>query len=166
MSAGVKVRRVPNPEVEKHIAELQRMTKAEARVGWFEGDGYPDGTPVAYVASIHEFGAPAQGIPPRPFMRTTIDEKRASWANIARNSAVGILKGSSTVGEAVELLGLKVAGDIRKTISKIQSPPLKQKTIDARKNRASGKIHATTIAKPLVDTRHMVDTLQNVTVSK
>ena len=43
-----------------------------AQVGFPSGINYEDGTNVAYVATIQEFGAPEANIPPRPFMRPTV----------------------------------------------------------------------------------------------
>jgi len=45
------------------LAGLDGLT---GKTGYFETAKYPDGTPVAYVATIQEFGYPAGGIPARP----------------------------------------------------------------------------------------------------
>ena len=36
-----------------------QIKKSKLEVGFFESAKYPDGTPVAYVAAIQEFGNPA-----------------------------------------------------------------------------------------------------------
>ena len=50
-----------------------------AQVGLPSGINYEDGTPVAQVAAIQEFGAPAQKIPARPFIRPTVKEQKEQW---------------------------------------------------------------------------------------
>ena len=52
---------------------------ATLQVGFLDGATEADGTSVALIASIQEFGAPSRGIPPRPFMRTTIAEHSPTW---------------------------------------------------------------------------------------
>ena len=47
-----------------------------AQIGFPSGNNYEDGTPVAYVAAIQEFGAPAVNIPARPFMQPTVRQKK------------------------------------------------------------------------------------------
>ena len=47
-----------------------------AQIGFPSGQHYPDGTNVAYVAAIQEFGAPAVNIPPRPFMQPTVKAQK------------------------------------------------------------------------------------------
>ena len=51
-------------------AEKARIKRV--RVGFFSTAKYDDGTSVANVAGIQEFGAPAVGIPERPFFRQSI----------------------------------------------------------------------------------------------
>jgi hypothetical protein len=58
---------------------LQTLGNKVGKVGWFEGAKYPDGTQVAYVATIQEYGYSPKNIPPRPFMRPTIVKYRNTW---------------------------------------------------------------------------------------
>ena len=51
----------------------------EVRVGFLEGATYPDGSSVASVAAINNFGAPAAGIPARPFFSSMIANKSPDW---------------------------------------------------------------------------------------
>ena len=64
-------------------AYLTRLSKkversAVLRVGFLEGATYPNGTPVAMIAAIQEFGAPKAGIPPRSYFRPLIAKSGAS----------------------------------------------------------------------------------------
>lgn len=127
-----------------HIA-LQDLGGLTGKTGYFETARYTDGTPVAYVATIHEFGYPAGGIPARPTMRPTADAKRAEWAETMRKGAKAALNGQMTARDALERLVLVAAGDISDTIAALNTPALDPRTIAAKG-----------FSKPLVDTGLML----------
>ena len=143
---------------------LKQLDGKVAKVGWFEGARYDDknSTPVAYVAAIQEFGYQPKNIPARPFMRPTVIAQQNTWKKIAEYGAKQVLLGNQTIGDVLENLGLKAAGDVKKTISKIVTPALSQRTIDARLARRSDKTTLGLLTKPLIDTGHMLATLTNI----
>lgn len=118
--------------IKQAIKDLERTS---SRVGWFESAKYEDGTPVAYVATIQEFGYAAGGIPPRPFFRPTIAEQQGAWRTLIGQAVKGMINGKRSPYQVMELLGLQGAGDVRKTISLITAPPLSLLTLMARKAR-------------------------------
>lgn len=128
---------------EKLDAYLRQIAgKIEApgtlRVGFLEGATYPDGTSVATVAAIQEFGAPAQNIPPRPFFRGMIHDHADEWGGIL----AGLLKTNDYDGAAaLALMGDGIAGQLRDSIVKLTDPPLAPSTIAAKGS-----------SKPLVET--------------
>lgn len=134
------------------------------KVGWFEKSKYDDkdATPVAMVAAQNEYGNPNKHIPARPFMRPTIIEKENEWKAIANKGAKEIIKGNQTVDDVLELIGLKAAGDIKRTITKIYEPPLSPRTIAARVSKRSNKTTMGLLTKPLIDTGYMINSLTNV----
>ncbi len=134
--------------IPKELADIQ------AEVGWFEGNNYEDGTPVAYVATIHEFGAPSQNIPPRPTMGPTVKANTDEYLKQLGFAAKGVQNGKITGQDAMQLIGEKVAGDIRESISRLESPPLKPATVEQKG-----------FSKPLIDTGQMLNSL-TATVSK
>jgi len=99
---------------------------ATLRVGWLENSTYPDGTPTAMVAAIVEYGRPSIGQPPRPAFRNMIADKSGEWpAAIA-----GLLKSNNYDAVlALKQTGDAVAGQLRDSIAKITSPPLKPATV-------------------------------------
>jgi hypothetical protein len=125
------------------------------KTGYFETAKYPDGTPVAYVATIHEYGAAGQGIPARPTMRPTAADKRTEWAGLMAKGARDALNGKMTSRDALERLTLRAAGDVSKAISALQTPALSPRTI-ARKG----------FDKPLVDTGLMLRSVTGVVEPK
>jgi hypothetical protein len=151
-----KVRHTPGPGAKALAVAVKGLNGAQAKVGWFPSAKYEDGTPVALVAVVQEFGSPTKGIPPRPFMRTTAAEKKAEWSRDAHVLSKADVNGQLQPGAVLDGLAQKAEGDVRQTISKVLSPPLSERTIQARKRRHSkGKASS----KPLVDTGIMLNTL-------
>jgi hypothetical protein len=146
----LKVKRTINTAV---LDKLQSQIKnASAKVG-FLGGMHEDGkTPVAYIASVHEFGVASKGIPPRPFMRPTVAEQKQEWASIAERGALAIARGNATTIDVLEAIAQTAAGDVRKTISKIQSPALSENTIKARQRKMANGKKVGNLTKPLVET--------------
>lgn len=137
------------------------------RVGWFETAHYPNGVPVALVAAVQEYGWPEHNIPPRLGMRATAERLQGAWAQIARDNAKLVIAGKMTAREAMDLLGQKAAGNVRKNITEVTSPPLKVATVKARlAGRNQGNYVMLTIAKPLVRTGHLLNTLTNTVDDK
>lgn len=195
-----KVKRKPGKtSIDKLVKKLAK-DKVTSKVGWFEGAKYEDGTPVAYVASIQEFGktfthpggtsyvirdgkaqfvkssftGPVHGItgphqiviPPRPFMRTTISERRDVWKKQAKSGAKAIIAGNSTIFNVIDAIGQGAEGDIRKKISTIQEPPLKSGTIRARQRKLADGKKVGNLTKPLVESALLVNSLTSITEQK
>lgn len=133
---------------DKLKAKLRGMAKELAkphtlRVGFLSGATYPDGTPVAMIAAINEYGAPSRGQPPRPAFRNMIAAKSKEWGP----GIAGLLKDHS-VNDALRITGEAIAGQLRQSISEITNPPLKPATI-----RRKG------FDKPWIDTGHLLQSV-------
>lgn len=135
---------------DKLEAELQRMagavTSAETvKVGFLAGATYPNGTPVAMIAAIQNWGAPRAGIPPRPFFSNMIAAKSPEWG-----PATGALLVANDYDAAKTLaqVGEAVSGQLRQSIIDTNAPPLAASTV-ARKG----------FDKPLVDTGVMLNSI-------
>lgn len=169
----------------KEIADrLADFDGLEAKIGWFPSASYEDGTPVAQVALTNEYGAPAAGIPARPFFRPTIDEKRAEWSQSVAKGAKAVVAGRMSATQVLDAVGQKAAGDVRLAISQVRSPALSPVTLMLRKWRKEGrKITGKTVGEaaaavaagesnggvsdqPLNDTGLMISTLTAVVVPK
>lgn len=124
----------------------QKMGEAKTlRVGFLENATYPNGTPVAMIAAIQNFGAPAAGIPPRPFFSNMVAEKSGEWPQ-----AIAALLPSNdfNVTKVLSLAGAAIAGQLRESITNTNDPPLAPATIK-RKG----------FAKPLIDTSQMINSV-------
>lgn len=172
--------------VEALNARLKQLEGVETKVGWFPGAKYEDGTPVAYVAAIQEFGAGP--IPPRPFFRTTVAAEKTAWSQHAAQGAKAVLKGTHTARDVMDGLGELAQEDVKETINQITAPPLSPITLELRamKHRdpalkITGKLVGEVAArvrqpgyqlaggtpdKPLVDSKLMITTLTHTTDTK
>lgn len=125
----------------KRLGEIARKLRkaASLRVGFLEGATYPtNGTPVAQIAAIMDFGAPAANIPPRPFFRNMIAEKSSEWPAALEGLVASEDYDSDKI---LKLMGEGIAGQLRQSIRDTNAPPLAPATIK-RKG----------FDKPLVDT--------------
>ncbi len=113
------------------------------RVGFLEGATYPDGTPVAMVAALLNFGI-SNG-KAWPFFTNMIEEKAPSWGGIMAN----LLRDNDyDVEIALGLMGTGIAGQLRQAIIDTVEPRLEPSTIAAKG-----------FDKPLVDTGHMLNSV-------
>lgn len=92
----------------------------EVRVGFLEGATYPNGTPVATVAALNNFGAPAAGIPPRPFFSNMVRDQSPEWGD--RFAAV-LAQADYDAQTALELMGEGIAGQLREAVIDLVGPP-------------------------------------------
>ena len=132
---------------EARLAAITAMVNnaSEVRVGCLSEATYPDGTPVAMIAAIQDFGAPAAGIPPRPFFRNMIAKKSPEWPKAIRD----LLKANQYDAlRTLQQSGEAIAGQLRQSIVDTNDPPLAPATI-----RRKG------FSKPLVDTGHMLNSV-------
>lgn len=125
---------------EKLQARLAEMAKNletghALSAGFMPGNTYPDGTPVAMVAGIQEFGAPGAGIPPRPFMRPAVAHNSSQWGDAIADQ---IVKQGYDGERTLRLVGEVVAADIQQAIVDVNEPELSQVTLMLRKMRGEG----------------------------
>lgn len=128
---------------------------ATADVGFPENAKYPDGTSVAMVAALNEFGTRTQ--PPRPFFRNTIDERAGAWAH---NTGVALKRTKYNAAAAMALVGQGAKEDVQDSIRKLTDPPLAESTIARKTKKTRKKVRGVLgPAKPLIDTAHMLNTV-------
>lgn len=141
----------------QHIEQaLKDLESKSLKVGWFDTAKYEDGTPVAYVATIQEFGYQEGGIPARPFVRPTVRDKQAEWQQMLAKGAKQVVEGNLTVAQMLDAFGASAVGDIQQAIAAVTAPALKDSTIRARKSRRKS---AGVSTKPLIDTGLMFESV-------
>lgn len=161
---------------------MKSLEEYSAQAGWFESARYDDGVPVAQVAIYNEYGT--SRIPPRPFMRPTVESKKGEWARTTGKVVSQVLRGKMSAEQGMTLVAQKAAGDIRQTITQVFEPELSPVTVLLRQWRKEGKdITGKTVGdasravaegqrgegvttKPLIDTGHMLATCTGIAVKK
>lgn len=113
------------------------------RVGFLENATYPDGTKVAMVAALLNFGI-SNG-KAWPFFTKMIAEKAPGWGK----TLADLLKHNDyDVEKSLGMMGMGIAGQLRQAITDMNEPKLEESTI-----RRKG------FEKPLVDTGHMLNSV-------
>lgn len=104
-------------------------------------------------------------IPPRPFMRPTIDRERNNWSAFMKWGAKAVLDGKMTAHNVMDILGGNAAGQVAQSIRNVSAPPLKPSTIRARLHARSDQETVGNLDKPLVDWGDMINSVTH-TVEK
>lgn len=115
------------------------------KVGWPQGKAEADGTPLAMIAAVHEFGDPERGIPERSSLRSSMQENAQKYVRLNKLNLVSILRGGLTADEALGQLGEMAKSDVQVKIRSGDFVPLKPATV-ARKGSS----------KPLIDSGQLV----------
>jgi hypothetical protein len=144
------------------------------RVGFLEGATYPNGTPVAMVAAIQNFGAPKVGIPPRPFFSNMVKDKGPGWGT----SFGKVIKHNDYDAKlSFAQMGAGIVGQLQEAIIDTNSPALSPVTVmlrgmkandstlvvtgktvgEARRRVALGLTNYGASTKPLVDSSDMLN---------
>ena len=123
----------------------------KVKVGVLSIDGVKvasgDSLNLAGIASVNEFGTKNAGkngnivIPARPFMSQTMDGNFRKYNRQTESIVVKILKGELTIEQGLDLLGVVISADLKKTITTLSSPPNAPSTIRAKRS-----------SNPLIDT--------------
>lgn len=135
MLAGTVDLRLPG--LTKLLGSLKGACKVETHVGIFEEATYPDGTAVAYVGYLNEYGGHN---PPRPFLRRTQEKQFNKWLGIYTN----VLKGgisAANIDKAHNQIGIVASQDVKITIKQWNpSDPRMNKpaTIRAKARKSAG----------------------------
>ena len=101
----------------------------------------------AAIGYIHEFGAPEENIPPRPFLipgvASAMDRIRKMLGTAARQAVSG---NRQALDRALHAIGLVAVSAVRKKITDGPFAPLAESTLASRRARG------VTRTKPLIDT--------------
>ena len=132
----MKVRRTKGVDLRKVARELEGL---RTRVGFFDTAKYPDGVPVALVATVQEHGYPQGGIPARPFFGPTRDANKERWDKTISDGIRAVSQGTGvTPLQVFEAVGLQAQGDLKRAIIAVNQPKLTESTIRGRQRKAAG----------------------------
>ena len=122
---------------------LLKKSKQKVYVG-IPGDSapYPDGTSVADVAAINEFGAGR--VPARPFLIPTINENFKKYTKIAKSPLRKYIVQEESLERILSFIGAAARNDVVRKINTLSEPPNAPLTIALKGSD-----------NPLIDTGHM-----------
>lgn len=128
------------------LAKIVQSTEGHPRVsvGFLRDATYPDGTSVAMVATVQEFGG-GNNIPPRPFFRYMVAEKSGNWPDAVR---LNLKATDYDAHRTLDRMGQGIKGELQQSIKDTNDPPLAPATIK-RKG----------FSKPLIDTSVMINSV-------
>jgi len=157
--------RKKNVKLWNHL--LKELNDFEIKGGWFEESKYDDGTPVAGIAAVQNFGAHINQtvtekqraflhyigihlkketdklniiIPARPFMDNAKERIRGQeGTEVLLKAMLQVFEGKLTMKQATEQLALYIQQVIQEELKKIQEPPLAEMTIKQRASKYVSK---------------------------
>ncbi len=157
------------PEGKRIMQELDKLQNLLVKVGFQEGQKYPDGTSVTDVAAWNELGT--VNMPSRPFMRDSVDENKEKIVAFMQAQVVDIIKNRKTAEQAFKEIGVFQKGLVQETIVNGNFEPNKGITVNGgwMKNKQSGKpfyVKGKHSTIPLIDTGEMRDSVNFVVGKK
>ena len=173
--------RKKNVKLWNHL--LKELNDFEIKGGWFEESKYDDGTPVAGIAAVQNFGAHINQtvtekqraflhyigihlkketdklniiIPARPFMDNAKERIQGQEGkDILMQELLRVFEGRQTMQQAVLRLKEWAASIVKEELTKIQSPPLARSTVKNREKRYTSKAKK---SNPKTISKPLVDT--------
>jgi hypothetical protein len=109
----------------------------------------------AYIASIHEFGSPMQGIPERSFLRSSVRNNQKKYNQLNKVNLKRVANGQMSIDQALDLFGIMAEGDVKQNIRHGTYTPLKASTIQRKGS-----------SRPLIDTGQLVQAVKHVVEDK
>ena len=136
----------------KQAVEEIVKTKLAVKAGIPAGATTTDGKSIPQYAMYNEVGT--SHIPPRPFMRNTVNDKQDSWRDfLSSNVDYNNIQSDKCVG-VMGVLGEIMVADIKSTIQKGDFAPDAPATVANKKRRGKREPN-----HPLIDTGQMLESI-------
>ena len=131
---------------------LQKIvdTKLAVKAGVPKGATTTDGKSIAEYAMYNEVGT--AHIPPRPFLRNTVNDKQDNWKSFLENNVDYNNIQRDKCVSVMGVLGEVMVADIKQTIQKGNFVPDAPSTVEAKKRRGKSEPD-----HPLIDTGQLLE---------
>lgn len=145
-------------DIDKGWSRIQRQLRqnknVQVKVGIQSNSGYhrEGDVPLTTIAAVNEFGSSDGVIPERSFIRSTIDENQKKYLKWLKKAASDLMGPIAAVHKAFDVIGLKVASDMKRTMTQLKSPPNAPSTMKAKRG----------VNNPLVDTGQLRNSITHV----
>lgn len=179
MSKGVKITaRLLKDISPSTFAELKKRVAVDqkyVKVGIPSSKKEKDGTSLAMIGLVNEFGSPEKNIPERPFLRPGARKGKPDFIRLNRVNLVKMLRKQMSIDVGLGQLGNMAAGKVKQEIRNGEFVPLAAATIRARQRRLSPKYRAKLEAKlghplnldePLIDSGNLIQSVTYQIVPK
>ena len=116
-------------------------------IGVFAGSKYQDGTPVALVATVNEFGSEDGHIPERPAFRNANKSNEDSLIKVIKNNVdpETMVIDPVTAGE----VGVAHESAVKKSIVDLKDPPNAASTLKAKTPKANPLVNTGTYVRSI-----------------
>lgn len=114
----------------------------------------------AELGAIHEYGAPAAGIPARPFIGGTIELARREYLFALARLMRDVYGGKMSIKKALGVLGAKVSADIKKRVTTdggIEPPNTPEVFMRKLMKGRRGFNKSGLAPRPLIDTGRLIN---------
>jgi hypothetical protein len=150
------------------FTELKKRVNVDAKyvkVGIPSSEKETDGTSLAMIGAVNEFGSPDKGIPERPFLRPGTRRGKPDFIRLNRVNLVKMLRKQMSIDKGLGQLGAMAVGKVKQEIRNGEFKALAADTIAARKRRLSPKYrakleaklgHPLNLDKPLIDSGNLI----------
>lgn len=137
-------------KVSAHLKQIAKQISGgkKLRVGFLAKAKYPDGTSVALVAALNEYGHRARDgslVGPWPFFRNMVAAKQHEWPQAF---LLALKKTDYDLVASYKIMGNGIKGQLQESIRAIMAPQLKPSTVK-RKG----------FSKPMISTGHMLNSV-------
>jgi hypothetical protein len=135
--------RVTKDTGNKNLEKLRKQLKNSGKVvqvGFPDSEIHEGGQSVAFIASVHEYGAPSAGVPERPFLKPSIIQGKKDQLRLNKINLVKILHNQIDFDTALGQLGEMAKGQVQLYIVNGHFVPLKPRTV-ARKGSSKPLIY-------------------------
>lgn len=134
--------------LEQALNRLLIKDQQHVKVGVIDGSTYEDGTSVASVAFWNEYST--KTAPSRPFFRSTIQEQKSAWVQLAQKG----IKAGMSIEHVLGLVGAQMQTDVQFSIMTWTTPPNAAYTVAKKQFNA-----------PLRDTMRLHDSIKFEVIS-
>jgi hypothetical protein len=124
----------------KILADMKNLDAKSVKVGIQSGSTAEDGSNLAMIAAVHEYGNEKGTIPSRPFIRSALDTNKQQIKSLSDEMAGKIIDGTSSLRQALDTIGIAVTGMIQQNIIEGNFVPNTKETI-RRKGSSRPLIH-------------------------
>ena len=155
---------IPADSDQPHYDESGLRTAATTERHDAEEGGIQSNASLGY---IHEHGSPINNIPAGPWLGPGVEQSRDRWLRYMQQAGEAALTFPSTdstrMDKGLHAAGMTAVSSVKNRIVEGLSPPLSQRTIDARRRRTpSRQARGPEDVTPLVDTSQMLNSISYV----